>query len=63
MKGTGTAELIGENGGTVVSYQCDVEVGGLIASVGHRMLEGIGKFLVNQMFTKLKARVENGSIQ
>lgn len=63
VRGTGGVQLHGENGVTVVQYQCDVEVGGLIASVGNRMLSGVGKFLVNQMFSKLKSQVGNGAVQ
>ena len=62
VNGTGGAQLYGENGVTVLEYQCDVEVGGLIASVGNRMLTGVGKFLVNQMFSKLKSQVGNGAV-
>ncbi len=57
VRGFGEAQLQGKNGVTVVSYECNVEVGGLIASVGQRMLEGLSKFLLNQMFTKLQAYV------
>ncbi len=57
VKGSGEAQLKGENGSTVLSYGCDVEVGGLIASVGQRVLEGVSQFLIKQMFTKLKSHV------
>lgn len=54
VRGTGAADLREENGVTVVVYDCDVEVGGLIASVGQRVLEGVSGFLVGQMFSKLQ---------
>ncbi len=54
VRGTGVAELRERDGATVVAYDCDVEVGGLIASVGQRVLEGVSGFLVGQMFTKLQ---------
>ena len=57
VRGSGEAQLRSANGSTVVSYGCDMEVGGLIASVGQRVLEGVGGFLVKQMFTKLKSHV------
>ena len=55
VKGNGAARLRAENGTTVVAYDCDVEVGGLIASVGQRVLEGVSGFLVGQMFSKLQS--------
>lgn len=63
VKGAGAARLHGENGATVVSYDCDVEIGGVIASVGQRVLEGVSKFMVNQMFTGLRKRVDQGDGQ
>ncbi len=54
VKGSGHADLRAEQGGTIVAYECDVEVGGLIASVGQRVLEGVSGFLVGQMFSKLQ---------
>ena len=57
-RGSGEAVLTAEGDTTVVAYQCDVEVGGLIASVGQRVLEGVSKFLVGQMFNKLRGFVE-----
>ncbi len=41
-----------------MTYSSEVEVGGLIASVGQRVLEGVSKFMVGQMFTKLRGLVE-----
>lgn len=57
-KGAGEAQLRSENGVTVVAYSSEVEIGGLIASVGQRVLEGVSKFMVGQMFTKLRGFVE-----
>ncbi len=44
----------------VLSYDCDVEVGGLIASVGQRVLEGVSQFLIGQMFKRLQGHVGQG---
>ncbi len=57
VKGNGEAQLRAADGMTILSYDCDVEIGGLIASVGQRVLEGVSQFLVKQMFTKLKSHV------
>ena len=40
-------------GGTKVSYDADVQVGGLIASVGQRMLGGVTKMMLDQFFTRM----------
>jgi hypothetical protein len=39
-------------GGTRVSYSADVQVGGLIAGVGQRMLGGVSKMMADQFFTR-----------
>ena len=40
-------------GGTRVSYTADVQVGGLIASVGQRMLGGVSKMMADKFFNKM----------
>lgn len=40
-------------GGTRVGYAADVQVGGLIAGVGQRMLGGVSKMLADQFFNRL----------
>lgn len=40
-------------GGTRVSYTADVQVGGLIASVGQRMLGGVSKMMADKFFTRM----------
>ena len=39
--------------GTRVSYSADVQVGGLIASVGQRMLGGVSKMMADKFFTRM----------
>ena len=41
------------NGGTRVSYNADVQVGGLIAGVGQRMLGGVSKMMADQFFNRM----------
>ncbi len=41
--------------GTKVSYAADVQVGGLIAGVGQRMLGGVSKMMADQFFNKMTA--------
>ena len=43
----------GADGGTTISYTADVQVGGLIAGVGQRMLGGVSKMMADQFFTRM----------
>jgi carbon monoxide dehydrogenase subunit G len=42
-----------EGGGTKVAYVADVQVGGLIASVGQRMLGGVAKMMADKFFGRM----------
>jgi carbon monoxide dehydrogenase subunit G len=43
----------GEEGKTRISYSADVQVGGLIAGVGQRMLGGVAKMMGDQFFNRM----------
>ena len=45
--------LAEEGGVTRVAYSADVQVGGLIASVGQRMLGGVSKMMADKFFGKM----------
>lgn len=45
------------DGGTRVSYSADVQVGGLIAGVGQRMLGGVSKMMADQFFTRMSEQL------
>jgi uncharacterized protein len=57
MQGTGVLELSEDPQGTKVTYQGDVQVGGPIASVGQRLLEGAAKMMVGQFFTAVNTQL------
>jgi carbon monoxide dehydrogenase subunit G len=40
--------------GTLMKWDCDATVGGLIASIGGRVLSGISKFMAKQFFKAFK---------
>src|SRR5262245_42955595 len=40
-------------GGTRVAYSADVQVGGLIAGVGQRMLGGVSRMMADQFFNRM----------
>lgn len=58
LKGSGDLDL--EENGTVtkVNYSGDVQVGGTIASVGQRMIQGTAKMMAAQFFTCLGAEAK-----
>ena len=50
--------LSDHDGGTRVTYTADVQVGGLIASVGQRMLGGVSKMMADKFFTRMGELLE-----
>ena len=58
LKGSGDLDLEQENNFTNVRYAGDVQVGGTIASVGQRMLQGTAKMMASQFFTALGAEAK-----
>ena len=55
LKGSGDLDLEQDGTGTKVKYTGDVQVGGTIASVGQRMIQGTAKMMAAQFFTCLGA--------
>lgn len=55
IKGDGLLTLTPADNGTDVSYDGDVQVGGTIAAVGQRLLDGTAKILIKKFFDKLAA--------
>jgi carbon monoxide dehydrogenase subunit G len=55
LKGTGDISLEERDDVTVVSYGGDVQVGGTIAGVGQRMIQGAAKMMATQFFTAIEA--------
>ena len=55
MRGDVTIDLEESNGQTVLKYSTDAQVGGLIASVGQRMLNGVAKMMMDQFFKKMES--------
>jgi uncharacterized protein len=56
LKGDGLLKLTpAESGGTVVAYDGDAQVGGTIAAVGQRLIDGTAKTMIKKFFDKLAA--------
>ena len=53
VRGEAAITLTDSSGGTRVAYNADVQVGGLIAGVGQRMLGGVSKMMADQFFNRL----------
>ena len=53
IRGETLIKLSDADNGTRVAYSADVQVGGLIASVGQRMLGGVSKMLADKFFRKM----------
>jgi hypothetical protein len=60
MKGEGRLELTEKQGETEVKYAGEAQVGGLIASVGQRMIEAAARKIVEQFFENAKKAVGGG---
>jgi carbon monoxide dehydrogenase subunit G len=60
VRGEAGMELSDAGDGTRVSYSADVQVGGLIASVGQRMLGGVSKMMLEQFFTRMTEILAEG---
>jgi uncharacterized protein len=53
VRGEAAITLTDTATGTRVSYSADVQVGGLIAGVGQRMLGGVSKMMADQFFNRM----------
>jgi carbon monoxide dehydrogenase subunit G len=51
LNGVGTLTLAADGEGTLIRYAGEAHVGGLIASVGQRLVLAAGKQIINQFFT------------
>ncbi|HVB07680.1 MAG TPA: carbon monoxide dehydrogenase subunit G [Candidatus Acidoferrales bacterium] len=58
MKGEGTISLREKSGVTEVKYEGEAQVGGVIASVGQRMIEAASKKIMQQFFAAAAAELK-----
>ena len=56
MKGAGVLTLTPQAEATQVAYQGDVQVGGLIAGVGQRLIDTTAKLIIRRFFEKLSTQ-------
>jgi 2-furoyl-CoA dehydrogenase large subunit len=63
-RGEGAVELVAtDDGGTTMRYRYDVEIGGKVAAVGARMLDGAARVLIGQFFERLVARANPTAVR
>ena len=55
MQGDVVIDLQESNGQTKLIYSTEPKIGGLIASVGQRMLNGVAKLMADQFFKKVES--------
>ena len=56
-KGGATVKLAPKNGGTLLSYTVEAQVGGKIAQIGQRLINGAAKKLADDFFKKFAETV------
>ena len=61
IKGAGDLDLEGQGETTVIKYTGDIQIGGTIASVGQRMIQGTAKMMATQFFTALEAEARTSA--
>jgi 2-furoyl-CoA dehydrogenase large subunit len=58
--GTGRVTLTPEEGGTIIGYTYEASVGGKVASVGGRLLDGAARVIIGQFFAALARKAGGG---
>lgn len=58
VKGAGDFDLEEQDGATLIKFVGDVQVGGTLANVGQRMIQGAAKMMATQFFTSLEAEAQ-----
>lgn len=62
-KGGAKVSLTSENGGTVLRYEANASVGGKMAQIGSRVVEGVAKKMADDFFTTFVEQVAPGGAE
>jgi carbon monoxide dehydrogenase subunit G len=62
-KGGATVRLDQDGGDTVLSYDAEAKVGGKLAQIGSRLIQGTARKLADQFFSNFAEKVAPGSTQ
>lgn len=57
IRGSGTLDLEERDGRTELRYEGEAQVGGQLASVGQRMIDGAARTMMAQFFTAMEAEI------
>jgi len=57
-KGSADVRLVEKDGGTELSYEVDAKVGGKLAQLGSRIIDGFAKKMADQFFENLQTALE-----
>jgi uncharacterized protein len=58
IKGEGTLTFAADSGQTLVNYSGDAQIGGVLASVGQRMMQAATKQIVGQFFQAFAKQIQ-----
>ena len=58
VKGSGDFDLEESEGATLIKYTGEMQVGGAIAGIGQRMIEGAAKMMASRFFNALEAEAK-----
>jgi carbon monoxide dehydrogenase subunit G len=56
-KGSADVRLTDKDGGTLLSYSVDAQIGGKLAQLGQRLINGAAKKMADEFFQKFAAAV------
>ncbi len=59
VKGTGDFDLEEQGGATLIRYAGEMQVGGTIAGIGQRMIQGAARMMAARFFTALEAEAKS----
>jgi carbon monoxide dehydrogenase subunit G len=59
-KGGATVKLSDKDGGTLLSYDVEAQIGGKLAQLGQRLINGAAKKMADQFFEKFADAVKQG---
>ena len=60
-KGDAVVSLAPAEAGTVMTYKVDAQVGGKMAQMGARLIDGVAKNMTEQFFTRFRDELKNAS--
>jgi carbon monoxide dehydrogenase subunit G len=60
-KGGATIKLSDKDGGTLLSYDVEAQIGGKLAQLGQRLVNGAAKKMADDFFLKFAAAVQQGT--